>query len=159
MTENTILYFDLENTLIEHWTDQRLCWVEGNKSILHYHRPVTIGIFSFALWCGENIEQFIHGGMKNMIEQEYDIQIDTKEIIHVNDMIETYNLENDKSNHPGSNNKSQYFIAWAHSNIKRLESYDNLVLVDDTIEECMFNIGEKPVYTHFRNPVEIEDFI
>jgi len=155
--KNTILYFDLENTLIEHWTDQRLCWQNNNRSIFDYHNHSKIGIFSFALWCDENIQTFINDGMMGMIQDEYGIEIDVDEIIHVNDMIEAYNtISGTTTEHPGSNNKVMYFEAWLDVNLPRLDEYEHIALVDDTAEECMMSYGpENKHVVHYRNPTVI----
>lgn len=150
-----ILYFDLENTLINHWTDQRLCWIEQNKNILKESAPAKIGIFSFALWCDENINTFINNGMKAMIENEYNVAIAEDEIIHVNDMIKAYNDVNVEASHPNGTNKTEYFLSWVTVNQNRLDDYNNIWLVDDTVdpEKDSTIFLTSSVNIHLRNPV------
>lgn len=155
----SVLFFDLENTLINHWTDQQLCWTEQNRRILETCEPCRIGIFSFALWCDENIKTFIYEGMKEMVEKEYEITVNADEIIHVNDMIDAYNNVNTEKSHPNGHNKKGYFLSWLKANKHRFKYYGSVWLVDDTIDDGSIVDTEWPFVIHFRNPVEIEDFI
>jgi hypothetical protein len=158
--KNTVLYFDLENTLIRHWTDERLCWVESNKLILEHYKPKEIGIFSFALWCDENIKKFINEGMKDKIEETYGVLINVDEIIHVNDMISAYDKVNTDKNHPGSDNKYDYFMSWIRVNSDKFRGFTELILVDDTVED-QYNQKIESVYPNvsFINPTTSMDGI
>lgn len=158
MLKKRILFFDLENTLIEHWTDQRLCWTENNKKFLKECDPSTIGIFSFALWCDENIAILKNDGMLDMIEQEYGINISHDEIIHTNEMIEAAKVESGhNTQYPNSNNKEAYFLNWVCHNKARLSGYDEIWLVDDTVDPRVFTHNGLRII--FKNPVEIQSFV
>jgi hypothetical protein len=151
-----LLLFDLENTLIQHWTDRSLCWVESNKEFLSLSQPDVIGIFSFALHCQENVDEFVGGGMKEEIEIMYDIEISEDYIIPVSEMFAaSFNfrkLEN------GTNDQKIYtFLDWCDSNQEQLSKFEEVWLVDDTIENSELNHFSFKIIC--KNPVVIQDFI
>ena len=158
-----LMFFDLENTLIHHWTDQRLCWQDNNRKFLGECQPDVIGIFSYALWCDENIDQFINGHMLPMIQDEYGIEVDQSLIIHVDEIMAAMNRSPFRAGRPevNRNNEKEYgFYDWCYANYaSHLQGYDEVWLVDDTIDDGEDTDFFSDIKLVFRNPVVIQSFV
>lgn len=151
------MFYDLENTLIHHWTDKRPCWTEGNRKYRDECDPDVVGIFSLALWCDSNIHEFINGGVMDMIADAHGFYISEDHIVDVRDMWECEKFEDCPSDR--HNEKEYFFYNWCNANKDTvLKGYKEVWLVDDTVEE-----GEDTESFDFkivfRNPVVIKTFI
>lgn len=151
-----LLLFDLENTLIQHWTDRSLCWIKSNTGFLEIATPDVIGIFSFALHCQANIDEFIQGGMKEEIEKTYNISISEEYIVPVSVMLEsTFHY---RKQEVGTNDQKFYtFLDWCNSNQSVLSKFSEVWLVDDTVNPCEINYFEFKVIC--KNPVVTISYI
>ncbi len=155
-----LMMFDLENTVIQHWTDRSLCWVDSNTKFLQECQPDDVGIFSFALWCDENIKEFTDSGMKARLESVYDIVIPDNLIIHVDEMhaATLQAAERDRSRVDGKNDeKFHAFYDWCEANQDSLSKYDEVWLVDDTVDDEIITDFDFKVV--LRNPVVIQSFL
>lgn len=81
------IFFDLEGTLINSWSDVSLCNIERVRNIIKEHGITEISIFSFAIDNENDVRTFEKDGFKNFIERAYEIKIvecpTTKEIMSV----------------------------------------------------------------------------
>ena len=86
-----VIFFDLENTLINHWDDRTLAH-EGrvryfiDRQFEIFGETTKYGIFSYALWNENNVNDFI-SNIKGVIEDRYNISIADEYIITVDDII------------------------------------------------------------------------
>ena len=152
-----LMFFDLENTLIQHWTDRSLCWIPSNQKFIEECQADVYGVFSYALWCDENIAEFTNSGMRNQLERLYGIQFQDDLIIHTNEVI----AASTKMREGVSRNDEKYygFMEWCevHQDGNRLSPFDEVWLVDDTIDDGVNDDLRFKIV--FRNPVVIQSFV
>ena len=103
-----LLMFDLENTVIQHWTDRSLCWVDSNTDLLDEMMSAT-----------------------------------------------NSTGPHDRS---GRNQEKPYaFYDWCDANQDRLDKYDEVWLVDDSVDDAELDDFKFKVV--LRNPVVMQSFI
>lgn len=70
----TILFLDLEETIIQSWENHTLMNIDKIKFIIDKTEPDEINIFSGAIWCGDDVFKFT-SKLKNTLEQALSITI------------------------------------------------------------------------------------
>lgn len=141
--DDVIVFFDLEGTLINHWTDPTICNVESVQNVLNlpYIRDAKrkrFGIFSFALWCDENMVNFLNGEVIKTIQQEHGFEIDPSLVIDVPTMAASI----EKSQPPGHNKKLVVGDVWEYGKTHAFLDFflwnywaDMMILVDDVVDD------------------------
>jgi hypothetical protein len=145
---DVIVFFDLEGTLINHWSDPTICNKESVANVMRLdwirNKPhVRVGVFSYAIWCDENLINFLNGEVITNIQKEHGFLIDPSLIIDVPTMARSI----EKSIPAGHQRELSVNDVWAYSKTHAfldlvLWNYwaDMMVLVDDTVDDMQGSI-------------------
>lgn len=157
------VFFDLENTLIRHWTDRELCNQDQIKKIIEtnikeYGDNIEYGIYSYALWCDGNVDEF-EENILGVIEKYYNISINKDLIIPVHEMCKASVLNHhaldkcDVGTHCMYYNKVHSFIDWVNT-----QGSGDYILVDDTVKHyASWEQEHNNSMVFFINPLELRD--
>jgi hypothetical protein len=136
-----VILFDLEATTIEHWSNPVLINQEKIKRVLSGVNMGDMnkiyGIYSYALWCDENIEIF-NSGIRSKIENEFDIAFDDEYIFHMNDIMDNFASKNAIINYRAyclTINKEKSILDFHVRNPKFYRK--DIMLIDDTVQHAM----------------------
>jgi len=133
------VFLDLEETIIESWSNPLLMNVGKIGNFLHTAGVEEVGIFSFAIWNEQDRIDFVKRGIKQAIEISLGVTI--KEILTVpniaNEVFWKTGLRMDINEFITIWGKQRAFIDWAlitQRNEKRVILIDDVVRNIDVID-------------------------
>src|SRR6478736_4952511 len=93
-----ILYLDLENTIIDHWSTFEYLPdnIKKIQEIIEKRDIDSIGIFSYAIWCDENVKILMDKPFKE-INEYFSGKLDRSLIIPVQSMVDSSKQINPKA--------------------------------------------------------------
>lgn len=156
---NTIIFFDLEQTLIPDWTEDR----ETLIPLVHVclrdwifdQFPFTAGLLSFAVWNDADVIEF-NKEIRPMIEEHLHFKFSDEWIITRDEVKDWMNLWNHTPFMDADDNASTFkkegimTAIWKH---KFKEPNTRIILLDDTVEDMVITrTGVENNSLHFVNP-------
>lgn len=136
MSNSTVILLDLEDTIIKHWTTPYLINVDAIEEFVqsvYKYGECTFGIYSYALWCNENI-RILQDRILPLIEQALDVAFDETYIFHMNDIVSDFVAKNgpiDYGTYCTLINKEKSILDFHVGN--PLFEDRSIILIDDTV--------------------------
>lgn len=133
-----ILFFDLENTIIDHFSTFKLIKQDFIRTVLDQYPDYRIGIYSYALWCENNLKIALE--KLKEFENYFNVVIDKTLIPLVPEMQRLAQYRDGKKmtmhefwiNYP----KMKSFIHFSYL----FPQESTLILVDDTVDNSSVDI-------------------
>lgn len=138
MTHGSELWFDLEGTIIPHFSQiNQLINSDTITKLVSKYNPHSVGIFSYALWCRENIQTFRNSDTYTNLLQLCNVP--TVDVISVGDMAVYMSMshkERPRLDHGDVWKISKEFtfqMAMTQRKIADPTKFNRVVLCDDTV--------------------------
>lgn len=107
MNKDVVILLDLEGTVITHWSKRELINIDKLKSLINHFTKkynVTFGIYSYAIWCVENL-RILKSEIIPKLEESFEITFSDDYIFHIDDLINNFSRK-----HTGIDYKAYCFI-------------------------------------------------
>lgn len=141
---NTILFFDLENTLIPDWNERDILLPLKHPDLRDWifsQFPFTAGLLSFAVWNDRDVEIF-NNKIRPMIEEHLHFKFDDNLIVTSKEIKEWLNKWNMTPFNTGDDNADVHKKHGIMQSIWKNKFTDDdtrVILLDDVVEDMVIN--------------------
>jgi hypothetical protein len=137
-----IVLFDLEATIIQHWTDRTLINVRPIRNFVQEcidaiepDAVCIFGVYSYAIWCEENRNILKNDILPGIERAMGEIIFDDDYIFSMDEIVKDYSRKNsdiDYNTYCKFINKEKSLLDFQYDNIKFKHACD-ITLIDDTV--------------------------
>lgn len=160
MPRKLVILFGLEQTLIRHWNDPTPMFTAVLRDIIHNRiiisdLDVSFGIYSYALWCKDNIERFWNE-LAEPIQETLGINFDPEYVFDTMQMIKDFSRKNNSIEYNAYCrviDKEKSIIDFRRGNSK-LSGID-IIFIDDKVTNGMQVLYPDDGSIFFTNPLHL----